>query len=334
MDFKNEDYWKAIILYGLNNATYKIALGKTLLDLSNTGASSISWDFLSKTFLDNYIEKLKVADPLPQQTNPARQTVIEHIIAEMKVDKLTYARAIEETGRSAFNDVIPRFHSIGLDKRLGKDRFYEVDFGKNIILKDEILMLKEGDLQGLYDELTARWSLLEGAFSINKIQSILSNDERLIYLEKGYSRTNLTSNIPFLAAYQGNTCFYCGEEIMAADIHVDHVLPRQVVHQDEIWNLVLTHGYCNTAKSDRLVSSHYILKQIQRNENIMGSNHPWKQKIESQLRKTMKERSVTLSNHYDKVKKILGAYYWGGVESYVPEYDPFYKKLITKLNNG
>ena len=28
--YSNRDYWKAIILYGLNNATYKIALGKTL----------------------------------------------------------------------------------------------------------------------------------------------------------------------------------------------------------------------------------------------------------------------------------------------------------------
>jgi len=28
--FSTEDYWKALILYGLNQATYKIALGKTL----------------------------------------------------------------------------------------------------------------------------------------------------------------------------------------------------------------------------------------------------------------------------------------------------------------
>jgi len=32
--FGNVDYWKAIILYGLNVATYKIALGKTLLELA------------------------------------------------------------------------------------------------------------------------------------------------------------------------------------------------------------------------------------------------------------------------------------------------------------
>ena len=64
------------------------------------------------------------------------------------------------------------------------------------------------------------------------------------------------------------------------DVHVDHLLPRQVVLHDEIWNLVLAHGFCNENKTDRLVGEHFIEKLIQRNENIMGSNHPWKKKIE------------------------------------------------------
>jgi hypothetical protein len=34
-DYSNRDYWKAIIRYGLNNATYEIALGKTLLELAS-----------------------------------------------------------------------------------------------------------------------------------------------------------------------------------------------------------------------------------------------------------------------------------------------------------
>ena len=33
-DFNDDDYWRSIILYGLNQATYKIALGKTLVSLS------------------------------------------------------------------------------------------------------------------------------------------------------------------------------------------------------------------------------------------------------------------------------------------------------------
>ncbi|UZJ78758.1 PQQ-binding-like beta-propeller repeat protein [Fictibacillus sp. KU28468] len=30
-DFSKEDYWRTIILYGLNQATYKIALGQPII---------------------------------------------------------------------------------------------------------------------------------------------------------------------------------------------------------------------------------------------------------------------------------------------------------------
>ena len=42
--FENVDYWKAIILYGLNQATYKIALGKTLLELADD-ATTVTQSF-------------------------------------------------------------------------------------------------------------------------------------------------------------------------------------------------------------------------------------------------------------------------------------------------
>jgi hypothetical protein len=33
-------------------------------------------------------------------------------------------------------------------------------------------------------------------------------------------------------------------------------------------------------------------------------------------------------------KTVLGEYYWGGGPSYDPSTDPFYRRLITVLNNG
>ena len=134
--------------------------------------------------------------------------------------------------------------------------------------------IAENYSESLLEEVTARWSLLEGAFSINhsNFDIELANDIRDVYLKNGYERTPLTQNLPFLSGYQGNICFYCAEEL--EDIAVDHVLPRQVLHHDEIWNLVLAHGYCNQLKSDLLVGPHFIEKLIIRNENIMGSSHP------------------------------------------------------------
>ncbi|AEP29717.1 hypothetical protein [Brumicola nitratireducens] len=43
---------------------------------------------------------------------------------------------------------------------------------------------------------------------------------------------------------------------------------------------------------------------------------------------------MSLQTHYDNVKTVLGTYYWGGAESYNPASDPFYRRLITVLNNN
>jgi len=331
-EFSAEDYWKALILYGLNQATYKIALGKTLLSLSRDGYTSVPWQVLSKEFFEQYLHRLK-EDPMPQQSIPARRTRMEQIVNAYNAEKLSLDKAIDDVGATAFGDVIHRFHNLNNNQAF-QNIFYEFEFGKELVLTDDLHKIAESKRSELELELNARWSLLEGAFSIKQENFVLANDLRLTYIEKGYTRKSLTDNIPFLQGYQGNVCFYCGEYMEPSDIHVDHVLPRQVIKHDEIWNLVLSHSFCNEQKSDKLVGNHFIIKLIARNENIIGSNHPWKKKIMEILGNTSSERNSTLRSHYDKVRLILGNYYWGGLPSYNPESDPFYKKLITVLNNG
>jgi len=145
----------------------------------------------------------------------------------------------------------------------------------------------------------------------------------------GAARRDLAKNIPFLQGYQGNQCFYCGEPILGTD----HVLPRQVLQRDEIWNLVLAHDFCNLQKEDRLVGPHFVRKLIARNENIMGSNHPWKKKIAAALGGRPSKRSTATHDHYKNVATVLGWNYWNGDAGYNPETDPFYSRLITVLNN-
>jgi len=50
-DYSNRDYWKATTPYGLNDATYKIDLGKTLLELAGREITHIPWNVLSREFL-------------------------------------------------------------------------------------------------------------------------------------------------------------------------------------------------------------------------------------------------------------------------------------------
>lgn len=331
--FDNLDYWKAIILYGLNQATYKICLGKTLLELAGQGINEVDWSVLSKSYLDNYILRLK-QNSLPQQNDPSRRTVMERIVAEFEMGKITYNEAIKRVEVDGFNDVVPRFQSIGGNKILVGEKFYHFKHLQKLYLHDAIFEIQESHHDELSTELDARWSLLEGAFSLGHNNWELVNDIREIYIRNGYKRTNITHNIPFLQGYQGNVCFYCGEKIGANDIHVDHVIPWQFVQHDEIWNLVLSHSICNLHKSDALIGKHYLEKLIARNENIMGSNHPWKKKIATALGLSPATRAVAIWHHYENARIALRNKYWENSPTYNRETDPFFKKLITRLNNG
>ncbi len=330
--FDDIDYWKGIVLYGLNQATYKIALGKTIIELTSLGKESIEWHQLSKVYLDNYIARIK-ENSFPQQSNPARKTRMERIVNSLERGLVDYATAISLVETEAFNDVIPRFQTIGTDKDIVGERFYHFDFGKKLYLHDSTFKIVEDSRIELIEELDARWSLLEGAFTMVHGDWQLSNSVRDIYLANGYSRTNITRNVPFLQGYQGNICFYCCEPIENNDIHVDHVLPRQFIQHDEIWNLVLSHSICNLHKNDSLVGKHYFEKLIARNENIMGSNHPWKKKISDALGSSNSKRAVSMWKHYENAKVVLKNNYWESSPNYSRETDPFFKKLITVLNN-
>jgi hypothetical protein len=86
-------------------------------------------------------------------------------------------------------------------------------------------------------------------------------------------------------------------------------------------------------KEDALVGIHYIEKLVYRNENIMGSNHPWKKRISEALGTNAENRKNNILKEYDKVKIALHSRYWENDPSYNRETDPFYKRLITILNN-
>ena len=328
--FSSSDRWRALVLYGLNTATYKIALAKTLLELAQSQQTEVAWSELSQRFFNQYQWRLEANGGMPQSGLAGRRTKMERIVAEYRTGQVSEADAIAKVGNEAFSDVIRRFHNLGKTQEL-QGTFYEIEFGNRLLLKDAIFEIVD-DAASLNQEIDARWSLLEGAYTIQAGDFELANSIRDIYIADGYSRRDLTPNIPFLQGYQGNRCFYCAEPI-SSDVHVDHVLPRQVIQHDEIWNLVLAHEYCNLQKEDRIVGEHFIKKLIARNENIMGSNHPWKKKIASALGTSPSQRSKATHTHYKNVCDVLGWNYWGGRADYNPETDPFYSRLITVLNN-
>ena len=57
-ELKPSELWKAIILYGLNQASYEMALGKVLIDEAKRGETEIRREQLSKEFLNSHMERL------------------------------------------------------------------------------------------------------------------------------------------------------------------------------------------------------------------------------------------------------------------------------------
>lgn len=325
-DFSSEDYWRTIILYGLNVATYKIALAKSLYSFSKAGITNVSIQQLSKEFFDQFNKRLH--NGMPQLNNSSRQTKMEYIVSLYYIGKVTEEEAIEYVGRNAFSDVIPRFHTVNDEKV--PISFYEYS-GTGLVLTDNLFdVFSSIHEQSLVSEVDSRWSLLEAAFLLKKGNAELVNDIRHFYLSSGYRRTDITGMVPVLNGYQKGICFYCGESMDGHDIHVDHVIPRQVVSHDEVWNLVLAHAFCNEQKSDSLPSRKYITKLIERNEHFIASNHPIKQKIIRATGITAQERRNYINKVYDDVKQVI-PYTWEGIRGYNPDTDEFYKSFIRSI---
>ena len=334
MNFTNYDWAQAILLYGLNAGTHKIALFKTLSHFYNKKQLTVPWEDLSEQYFKVYFDRL-TNYPRPQQSNPFRRSVQETVFYKLKNNRINYDQAISEIGKDGFNDVIPRFQSFGKDKQTLKNYFYEYDFGKKLTLKDNLFEIPENQMSSLLKEAEMKHNMLEGAYLIKRDNFKLENDIRNIYLTNGYDRTDLSNQRDFLLAYQSNICFLCGEELFGDETApVEHLIQRDLLNHDEEWNLTVSHNICNSSKLDSLVGPHYIEKLFYRNENIIGSSHPWKAKIVASLGTTKSQRRKNLMKHYENAKQVYGKNYWMGDKNYNREKDLFFKRFLTVLNNG
>ena len=57
-----ENYWRSIILFGRNVASYKFALAKTLYEFKDSSQTLITLDQLAAPFAQHLTEHLKLAD--------------------------------------------------------------------------------------------------------------------------------------------------------------------------------------------------------------------------------------------------------------------------------
>lgn len=295
------DRWRAITLYGRNVATYKIALGKVLLDLSAKEKTSVDMPELAEAFLDAYIERLR--QPRPQINVTGRRTLMERIVAGLSSGALQRHQAVEIVAREGFNDVVPRFHTLPV---VQLEKLFYVQDGYRLRIDDSLIGLaKSTAAPELQAELNSRWSLLETAFEPSYTPSELWTDSKEIYYGRSFKRRAVTLTRPIIGGYQNGLCFYCGESLGDATPHVDHLIPRSFLGHDEIWNLVLSHDSCNLSKSDNLPPEDYVLALHHRNEYYIASSHPIKEHLIAATGGTKRAREEFLRGTYDRASLAI-----------------------------
>jgi 5-methylcytosine-specific restriction endonuclease McrA len=318
------DYWRSIILYGLNTATYKLALAEALFLAQSRGETTLSYGQLGRLFYELYRERVQAGRP--QLVTPGRETVVERVLRGIASGKYAEDEAVAMLARDAFGDVVPRFHTVG--KAPIPVRFFEAT-PSGLVLTDALFRLWSDAVQpdALRAETVARWDLLEGAFTVYRTRDTrLVNDVLRYYLLRGHQRTDLTPLRPVLHGYQGGLCFYCLEPLDPTTAHVDHLIPRQVLQHDEVWNLVLAHYLCNASKSNWLPGRGYLEKLWWRNEHLIASRHPLQRQVVAALGTTPAERRRRLLWHYENAEQVIGRT-WSQAVGYDPAHDPLYKKL-------
>jgi 5-methylcytosine-specific restriction endonuclease McrA len=304
-----QEYWRAIVLYGNNVATYKLALADCLIAFAEQQVTCVTMHELARAFLVRYRDRL--ASGLPQQSNPQRKTVLERIVAAYQAGDLTEAAGVQRVAQQGFDDVVPRFHVVnGIPVPLA---FYE-QTATGLVLTDALLgLFGSRPRPDLRAEVAGRWDLVEAAFAMRLPAEVLGTDEHMLYRTDGHARVDITGMRPILNGYQNGLCFYCGEPLegAAVQVYVDHVIPRTFLRHDEIWNLVLAHGACNLAKSAQLPAPRYLERLYERNEYYIASNHPIKRHLIRQLGATPAGRQSFLQQVYTDATRML-IHIWPG----------------------
>lgn len=315
-----DNYWRAIILFGRNVASYKFALAKSLLELNKSSGELVRLHELADPFSRYMCEHLAQCDK--QATSSSSQYLDKcRAFNNGELDKTTL---IEQTVRLGFVNVIDAFHVVNQSEI--PVRFFD-DVRKSdkaIRLTDNIFKLFDtASSVDLPNEVEARWRLVETAWDMNISRNLITvqydNDAGLLYANRNNRRTNITSSRDALNGYQKGKCFYCYDDISILEgqeptADVDHFFPHTLKGQnigepvDGVWNLVLACKACNrgeNGKFARLPDLTLLERLNRRNNYLISSHHPLRETLIQQTGKSEQVRQAFLQDAYIKAKQIL-----------------------------
>ena len=301
------DYLRGIILFGQNSASYKFALGKSLLELASQGREAVSLEELAVPFSRHVCSHLQEA---PKQGTSETSTFLDEC-RRYNSGEINEGDLIEHTRKLGFVNVIDAFHKVGttdVPTRFFRDE--RKSNTKGIVLTPEIHAVCAGAGDDVAEEIEARWRLVETAWDLEINTSLILYDSNSDQLTSRDRRRQVTSARPALNGYQRGKCFYCNRhvEIISGSpdlAHVDHVFPHILQRRgifenlDQVWNLVLACVDCNLGKSDAVPGSDHVENLEARNNYLIHTHHPLKDTLIGQTGQDPARRHQFLQNTFD-----------------------------------
>jgi hypothetical protein len=315
-----DDYWRGIILFGRNVASYKFALGKALLELRPAAGDLIKLEELAPPFSRQVCDHLRLADK--QGTSKASRFL--DACRRANLGELTQQQLIDNTVRLGFVNVIDAFHIIGPDEV--PERFFldERNTAGGIRITDAFSkLISDKQVANLPDETEARWRLVETAWELGISRALLTvahdpATEGLFVLDQSLRRRAITGARNALSGYQKGHCFYCFDTFSLLDLippDVDHFFPHILKacgfapeSINGIWNLVLACQRCNRGVDGKsaMVPNIRLLERLHtRNEFLIDSHHPLRETLIAQTGSTEGDRKQFLNTLHTRAVAAL-----------------------------
>ena len=319
------EVFRAIILYGQNTASYKFALGKSLIELSREGKSFVGLDELAKPFSQHIIEHIKAGQ---RQTVTASSKFLYgcQLFIDGKIDE---DELIDVTKKFGFKYVIDAFPRLKINFENQPIFYHKVIRGtKGIELTDSLHeVARKEQSKNLMQEIEGRWNLVETSWTEQNPDLLIKYDdvdEIFVSFTQQSDRSFLDSHLrrPVtkarkpLSGYQKGKCFFCYDGISiesnrANTAQVDHFFPISLqsrvptdlhLNLNDIWNLVLTCKNCNNSKSYRTPHIEFLYNLERRNNYYIHSKPPLGDTIKRLTGETHRERNNYLKAMFSIAK--------------------------------
>lgn len=320
VDRQLETYWRGLILFGRNSASYKFAFSKALLELRPSAGDLLRLEDIAPRYARALIEHLRTTPK--QGTNPKSKFIDS--LRQFGIDSPDDAKLVDATVKDGFKYVVGAFQV--LSNGLIDTPFYidEVKSHGGIRMTENFSrLLERPQVINLAAETESRWRLVERAWELGLSPHLLSvgydKDDQTFFTvdEKSNRRKAVTGARGALNGYQKGRCFYCKTPINVEDgreTHVDHFHPHKLKAQvgervNGVWNLVLACSACNgpSGKWDRRPAK-WLLERLQRrNDYLIESHHPLRETLLQQTGLSATTRRSFLNDFYDLYAVQLGS---------------------------